>query len=60
MVRHISEPEVLLAEPEQAISENQKIYEIQINHKYKYVKHKYVLQIFSFIFIVKLYKKLSI
>ena len=30
---------------------------VQINHKYKYLKHKYVFQIFSSIFIVKLYIK---
>ena len=30
---------------------------VQINHKYKYLKHKYVFQIFSSVFIVKLYIK---
>lgn len=33
---------------------------VLINHKYKYLKYKYVLQIFNSTFILKWYLKLSI
>ena len=67
VVHHISELEMLLAKPEGSPKnqkKNPKIQKpdpkVQITRKYKYLKHKYLLQIFNSIFILKLYLKISI
>ena len=68
VVHHISELEVLLAEPERATRKTKKIpkkskkliQKSKLIANTNYLKHKYVLKIFNSIFILKLYIKISI
>ena len=71
MVQNISEPEVLLTEPERITrktekpEKSEKISEetdlnVQNNIQYNYMKHEYILQIFNFIFIFIWYLTISI
>ena len=57
VVQNISRPKVLLAKPKWIIGKPENIQKtdmnVKIHHKYKYLKHKYVLQIFSSMLILK-------
>ena len=58
VVQSIFEPEVSSVE-HQRITQKESItdFNVQINHKYKYLKHKYVLQIFNYNFFFEMATK---
>ena len=71
VVQNISEPEVLLTEPERVTRKTEKtkksekisketVPNVQTNIQYNYMKHEYILQIFNFIFILICYLTISI